>query len=212
MNEEERRIILFQKLFILIGGMLMGVLLVGMVSASPYQLNLSTGELIDLGIGNDSATIIIYIYNYTTNHTNYTVQNITWVNITNVTNQTLFEVTNLTCVNCTQNYTNATYELEPRKYYLSNTSGTFYNVTQTEDKFVTKAVFEAGINNANSQINTLNSNLNIVNSNLNVTNSSVTEIKDKEKSKVTALWIVLIIVALISIVALWRAANQGGGE
>ena len=90
------------------------VLALTFVSAWPYQLNISNGQIIDLNASNNATTnftIYVYMINQTYNNTIYINQ------------------TNFTCYNCTNiSYYNYTYIFK---------NGTFYNITEADSKFVT---------------------------------------------------------------------------
>ena len=168
------------------------------VSASPYQLNLSTGELIDLNVSNETANIAIYILPNITNINNITwnnytnssiSQNISWTNITNITN--------LTCINCTQNYTNNTeMKVYNYTYEINGTNGSFYTASQTDNVFVTKTSFNELSTNYNNLLNRVNE----VNSTIGTTTT---------KQNNTAIWVVLVLIGLVSLLALIRTM---GGE
>jgi succinate dehydrogenase/fumarate reductase cytochrome b subunit len=173
-----------------------------MVSASPYQLNLTTGQLIDLNSSNnETANITIYVLpnitninNITyTNYTNYTnlttFQNVTWTNITNITN--------ITCVNCTQNYnyTNNT-DLRIYNYTMNGTTwnGTFYNITEADGRFTGKTDFNSFVTAVANDFNTLSIRINDINT---------TKITNKDtKNNDTILWIGIAVVGMLSIVAI----------
>lgn len=185
------------------------ILSISIVSAWPYSINLSNGEIIDMNVSNnETVNLTIYVYNYTSigdawyqNFTNLT-QEISWINITNVTN--------VTCVNCTNNYTNITnQDLKIYNYTIENSNGSYYNKSEIDNAFVTKTNFEGGLNNVITQTNNANTNLN---ANLNEMNITVTDIQDKNKNKNTILWIVLIVVGLIAILAFWKTSQTGGEE
>ena len=196
--------------------LLLGILLgVEMVSASPYQLNLTTGHLIDLNSSNnETANITIYVLpnitniitnnNTYTNYTNYTnlttFQNVTWTNITNITN--------LTCVNCTQNYTNITdLRMYNYTYQFNSSNGTFYNRTEIDEKFAGKIDFNSLTTAVASDLNTLNLKIGLVNATA-MEKAGITTIKNNN----TVLWIVIAVVGLISIFALLVAGNKSGGN
>jgi len=161
------------------------VILINPVSASPYQLNLSTGELIDMNISNNqTANITIYIINNTMN--NYTTQNVTWLNITNVTNTT--------CVNCTNNYSNYTnISWYNSTYSVNGSNGTFYTRTEVDSKLAAYKTI--------TEFNTFDT---TINNKVNAINQSGVVVEEKS---LTILWILSIagcVLALISIVIIVR--------
>lgn len=106
---------------------ILSLLCLTLVSAWPYQINLTDGTIVDLNSSN----------NLTTNLTIYIINN-TYLNITNqtylnVTNRTEFDVMNFT--NCTYvtNVTNHT------AFYADNVS--IYNKTDADSKFLTLSEF-----------------------------------------------------------------------
>lgn len=209
MNKEEEKFVLIQKWFILVGGILIGVLLAGgLVSAWPYSINISTGEIVDLNVSNnETANLTIYIYNYTTNFTNATQ---TYYNITNVTVTNYTLIDNITCVNCTNNYTNITeQDLKIYNYTIQDSNGTYYNKTQTDNVFVSKTDFQNNLNNVITGTNTANSNLN---TSISAINNTVTDMQKKNKNRNIPVWIGIIVAILIAIVAFYRASGGGQNE
>jgi hypothetical protein len=103
------------------------------VSAWPYQMNLSDGSITDLNSSNSLETnLTIYVLNYTNVYINYS--NYTY--FTNVTNITYLNVTNVTCYNCTYNYNNT--------YIMNGTlNGSYYNKSDDDSRFVTIGDFDS---------------------------------------------------------------------
>jgi hypothetical protein len=209
-------------------GVLLGLAAIGLlfgisfVSASPYQLNLSTGELIDLGVGNDTANITIYILNYSSqtilnnSYPNNTFQNvsnnITWYNYTNISQNVTWtnitNITNVTCVNCTQNYTNITdLRMYNYTYQLNGTTmnTSFYNQTQIDEKIALLT------SSQNSLATAVGNDLNSLATTITAVNSSIDGSGTGKKNSDTALWIVIGLIGVISLFAILRAGN-GGSE
>lgn len=177
-------------LFTFIVGVLLGiaatVFLLSPVSAAPYQLNLTTGELIDLNQTNETATIIINIYNDTEIiHThNYSgLINLTNITITNITNS------NVTITNVTE-YTN--------KSYFYNETGNFTNFTN----YYTKAEADSRFNPLSETYATYND-LNTVVSKVNSLNETYFNETEKKDNNNVGLWIVAILGAIGSIIAIF---------
>jgi len=97
------------------------VLCIIQVTAWPYQLNLTNGNLTDMNSSN----------NATTNLTIFIVNN-SFVNQTNLTN-----ITVVNCTNCSYNITNNTY------YQINGTNTSFYNRSENEAKFLTISDFNS---------------------------------------------------------------------
>jgi len=154
-------------------------LMITLVSAWPYQLNLSNGVLYDLNASNNATTnFTIYILPL-----NYTIQNITWINITNV---------NLTCINCT-NYNNYTYT-----YIFNDTNGSYYNKTDSDVKFLTIIDFNSFKNTLtiptdyNNAIATLNQSI----------------IDNNNATRDLTLWVLVILSILLSIIGIGLGIRQ----
>lgn len=212
-------------LFSFLLGVLIGLAFFGTIfglsflSASPYQLNLTTGVITDLNSSNnETANITIYVLPNITNINNITqINNVTNITYTNYTNLTAYQnvtwnnitnITNLTCVNCTQNYTNIT-ELRMYNYTLNGTSwnGTFYNRTEVDEKFAIRTDFNSLTTAIASDLNTLNLRIGLVN-----TTAMEKTVAGTTKNNNTALWIVIAVVGLISIFAMLVAGNKSGGN
>lgn len=160
------------------------ILNISMISAWPYQLNLSDGALTDLNVSNNLTTnLTIYIVSY-----NYTIQDNDWINITN-----------LTCLNCTY-YNNYTYAYT---YILNATNYTFYNKTDSDAKFLTVVDFNSyktsltysTITELNNAITSLNQTIN----NIETTNIGI-----------GILWILIIISILLGIAGIFLAYKAAG--
>jgi hypothetical protein len=168
------------------------------VAASPYQLNLTTGELIDLNVSNNETTnITIYILNTTQQNivwNNYTNQSISWTNITNITNTT--------CLNCSNNYTNYTnISMYNYNYTINGSNGTFYNKTEVDEKFKSITDFNtfAGslafdFNNLVTKVNTINESSGIIKSEDNFVSNRFLFIMN----------IISMILAVISLIIIFR--------
>jgi len=165
------------------------ILSISFISAWPLQL-LQNGSIIDLGTNETiNGTKVDFIYFNDTLYLipkNATLGNITYINNTYLNstgNYTILNVTNITyqnhsCYNCTYNET-----------------GVFYNKTEIDGKlngFIARSelspfITQATLNNYALKSDPLN----------------ITGLDDKaNKSDVTLLWIVLIIVGLIAIGAI----------
>jgi hypothetical protein len=169
--------------------MFLFILSISLASAWPLQL-LTNGSIIDLGTNETiNGTNVDFVY---TNDTLFLVpkinvtQNITYLNSTNITylnstgNYTIQNITyeNNTCVNCTYNQT-----------------GIFYNKSEIDTKL--SGIFQRGeLANYVPRAELTNY---IQRGDVN----NITGLNDKaNKSDITLLWIVLIIVGLIAIGAI----------
>lgn len=125
----------------------LSLLCLTLISAWPYQLNLSDGTIIDLNSSNnETANLTIYVLNYT--YSNITYFNNTYPNNTylNLTNYTYVNQSNWTCLNCTYNVSNFTTvtNVSNFTYFLINaTNNTIYNRTEAEAKFMAIAEFNS---------------------------------------------------------------------
>lgn len=143
------------------------------ISAAPYQLNLTTGELIDLNVTNETANITIIIYNYTLNNTNTVINN-----ITNITNS------NVTIVNETE-FVNKSYYYNESYGFNNETLLNYYTKDEVNGKFLLTSipyVSQAPFNELTGRVDTINNT---------IWNGSVVIKFDKEVStKATiALWV-----------------------
>jgi len=157
--------------------------LIVMVSAAPYQLNLSTGTLIDL---NETA-------NFTTNLTIYIIhQNVSYPISYNYTN----------CNVSFYNYTNYTF-------VLNDTNGTIYTVNETNNKFLTISAFDSykfSLSYPYAPLSELN---NLV-TKVNELNQTVAD--NKENSGTVIIWGVIIIDTILVIVAIFLIFKFGSQQ
>jgi hypothetical protein len=153
-----------------------------LVSAWPYQLNLSTGILIDMNTSNNETTnFTIYILPQSYNITYYNQTNITYVN--------------LTCVNCT--YNNYTYV----NYTYNGTNWLVYNQTESNARFLTIA-------EASSTYSTI-ANFNSLTTKVDSINDTSIEISETSH---TYLWGGIIIAILLGIIGCFLAYKAGAGS
>ena len=172
--------------------MFLFIITISLASAWPLQL-LTNGSIIDLGTNETiNGTNVDFIY---ANDTLFLVpkinitQNITYLNSTNITylnstgNYTIQNITNVTyenntCVNCTYNQT-----------------GIFYNKSEIDNKL--SGIFQRG------ELSAYVPRAELTNYIPRGEVNNITGLNDKaNKSDVTLLWIVLIIVGLIAIGAI----------
>ena len=159
---------------------------VNMVSAWPFQLNLTSGTLYDMNASN----------NATTNFTIYVV-NQTYI-LNNYTNVTIYmNMTNTTCYNCTQNY-NYTYN-----YLFGGNVTQIYNATQADARFLSIIDF----NNYKTAL-TYPYPSRIEFDNL---TAFVSGIDNNSTNDLTGLWIVSVLALIISIIGVIMLIYLGSG-
>jgi hypothetical protein len=158
----------------------LALILAGNVSAAPYQLNLSTGELIDLNVSNnETANITIYVLNYTTT----TINNITNSNVT--INQTQVNKTDIEIINRT---------------YINETYNGIYNFSSYYTKAEVDSMFQNSVYKVPlGDFNNLVARVNVVNDSVwNVTEEGIDK-TTKTKANV-ALWVSLVAVLLAALI------------
>lgn len=177
---------------ILIG--LLFVFCLSFISAWPYQLNTTNGQIIDLNSSNnETSNLTIYVIH----QTNTTIINATTTTIVNNTINTtsINNITNITCINCTYVYN--------MSMAWSNWT---YNFSDIDAKFLKIGDFNSYKLNvlvpaSKTEFDALVSKVNSIN---------LTSIPETTTSSTTTLWwisIIALLLGLLAIIIAWKAGS-----